>query len=136
MVGGRVKKLVVDGTNITVSGDNAPKFTKGGTFATEVQQTNTGKPFAIYDEIAGALTGIEARLGHADGTLEALETAVQDDYDNGYVSALVTVADGTKYSASGGAHIVIDGAADGMVDLREGKCTFSLYPINGKWVTA
>jgi|WetSurMetagenome_2_1015567.scaffolds.fasta_scaffold14695_4 hypothetical protein len=135
--GGTIRKLVVNGITRTLSQDNDPKFTIGGIYATEKQNTNND-PFFLYDTISGALTGIEERVGHSDGSLDSLETAIAAclPENNGYVSALITVADGTKYTASGGAVIVIDGAADGMTSLREGKVTYALHPKKGKWIKA
>lgn len=133
MVGGTTRKLVVNGVTRRLSNDSDPKFTVGGTYISEIQQTNTGEPVALFDKIAGALTGIEDRISSADGTLGTLEDAVAACVDDGYVSASITMPDGNTWSASGGALLVIDGPEDGYLSLREGKVTYALYPVGGVW---
>lgn len=131
--GGSIQKLVVNGLQRTLSSDNDPKFTLGGRYPTEKQET-TGEPYFLFDNASGCLTGLEERVSHLDGSLQTLQDAVDKCGTDGNVSALVVMPDGSKYSASGGAVIVIDGATDGMMSVREGKVTYGLHPVKGKWI--
>jgi len=133
--GGSIQKLVLNGLNRTLSSDNDPKITLGGRYATEKQETNN-EPFFLFDNVSGGITGFEERVSHADGSLDTLEAACAACVTNGSVSALVVMPDGTKYTGAGGVVIVIDGAADGMASIREGKVTYGLHPRKGKWVKA
>jgi len=133
--GGSARKLIGDGLTIELSSDNDPKFTIGGRYVSEKQDT-TGKPFFLTDSVNGALTGLEARLSHADGSLDSFDAILKKCAETGPVSALYQTADGTKYTASGGAIFMTDKASDGMVSMREGKCEFSVFPVDGKWIKA
>lgn len=135
MIGGAIRKLTIGGLEYPLSSDNDPNFTIGGRVITERQET-TSKPYFLTDKISGVLSGLEARLGHDDGSLDNFKTAAEQCAENNPQSALVEFADGAKYTASGGAMIVISGAADGMQTIREGKLQFDLVPVNGKWIKA
>lgn len=133
--GGSIRKLVLDGLTRTLSADNDPTFTLGGTYITEKQDTNNPeKPFFIIDSTSGALTGLEERVSHSDGTLASLDTAMQKCALEGPVSCSVTMPDGRTYKAKGGVNIVPDDAPGGMTTIREGKLTYSLHPAEGKWI--
>jgi len=133
--GGSIRKLILDGKTFQVSADNDSKFTPGGRYATEKQETN-GEPFFLFDFISACQTGLEIRLSHADGTLSTFKSVVDKCAKNGAVSAMVIQPDGTKYSAKGGAVVIVDGAAEGAMSIREGKVTFALHPKSGEWVAA
>lgn len=134
--GGAIKKLVLDGLERELSSDNDANMTIGGVVITEYQET-TGKPFFLVDKISGNLKGLEARVSHTDGTFTNFNTAVKKCAEgNSGVSALVTMADGAKYTAAGGANIIVSGAGDGMATTREGKLSFDLIPIAGEWLRA
>jgi len=132
--GGSIQKIMANGLDWPLSGDNDPTFTIGGRYITEYQET-TSDPFFLADSIAGNLKGLEARLAHLDGTLANFDTMLQKcaNESNG-VSFVITMPDGAKYTASGGANIVSSGAADGMMTIREGKNTFDVIPLKGKWI--
>ena len=133
--GGATRKLVLDGLEFELSSDNDKNFTIGGFTITEYQQT-TGKPFFLTDKIAGALKGVEARLSHADGTLDNFNAIIKKCAEGTAVSALWEPADKAKYTAAGGAMVVVPGAADGMLTTREGKLSFDIVPIDGRWIRA
>lgn len=131
--GGSIKKLILGGLERELSSDNDPSFTLGGRYPTEKQET-TGKPFFLIDGISGALTGLEERVSHADGTLSTLDAAIQDSAD-APISCLVEMADGAKYTAAGGV-VVIPENPDGMMTIREGKFVYGVHPDKGKWTQA
>lgn len=130
--GGATRKLILDGLDFELSSDNDMNFTIGGFTVTEYQET-TGKPFFLSDKISGALKGAEGRMSHVDGTLDNFNAILKKCAEVGPVSALWIPADGAKYTASGGAMIVVTGAADGMMTTREGKLSFDVIPANGYW---
>ena len=129
--GGSIKKLVLNGLPRTLSSDNDPTFTEGGSLITEKQDT-TGKPFFLVDNISGILSGLEERAGHAE--MKTLTAAAKKCADEGPVSCNVTMPDGTVYSAMGGAMIIFDDAPGGIMTIREGKIAYSVHPAKGKWI--
>lgn len=134
MKGGASRGLKLNGLPRSLSSDNDPNFTLGGTYVSEKQET-TEEPFFLVDGISGALTGLEERVGHADGSLKTLNDAMEKCALEGPVSCLYTVADGTKYTAAGGVMIIPDNP-DGMMTIREGKFAYSLHPEQGRWIQA
>lgn len=133
--GGSIRKLVLDGLIRTLSGDNDPSFTLGGTYISEKQDTNDPeKPFFIIDSASGVLSGLEERVSHNDGTLATLDASMQKCALDGPVPCSVTMPDGKIYQAKGGVNIIPDNAADGNMTIREGKVTYSLHPAEGKWI--
>lgn len=132
MIGGALRKLVLGGLEWPLSSDNDPNFTIGGRVITEKQDT-TGDPYFLTDKITGTLSGLEARVAHADGSLDNFNELLEKCARNEPVSALVELADGAKYTAKGGAMIVVSGAADGMITIREGKLSFDAVPSKGVW---
>ena len=133
--GGAARKLIGDGIPFDLSSDNDPKFTAGGFYVSEKQDT-TGNPYFLTDKASGALTGLEGRASHADGSFEAYDSIFKKCAESGPVSTLYQTADGTKYTAAGGAMWIPEGAADGMISMREGKIAFGIHPVDGKWIKA
>lgn len=131
--GGSIRKLLLNGLERSLSGDNDPTFTKGGRYATEKQDTNNNIPFFLVDSVTGVLSGLEERVSHADGTLDTLDLAVQASAD-APVSCSVTMPDGKTYQAKGGVVIILDDAAGGMMTIREGKVAYAVHPAEGKWI--
>lgn len=135
MKGGSIKKFVLNGFTWPLSSDNDPNFTPGGRMVTEKQET-TEKPYFLVDSVSGVMSGLEARLSHSDGTVATMNSTLATCADDGPVSCSVEMADGAKYTASGGVMVIADNAADGMMTLREGKFSFSVHPEDGVWVLA
>ena len=133
-VGGAIKKLIIAGLAYELSSDNDINFTVGGTYITESQLTTKG-PFFLADKVAGAAKGLELRAAIGDTDLDNFDKASQQSVV-APVSALIVFANGSKYTAAGGARIIISGAADGMVTSREGKLSFDLIPEKGEWTKA
>ncbi|MCK5600639.1 hypothetical protein KAR91_02150 [Candidatus Pacearchaeota archaeon] len=132
--GGAIKKHVGNGLEWAASSDNDPTLTIGGRYITEYQET-TNDPFFLSDKIAGNMKGVEARLSHQDGTLANFDAMLQKcANESGGVSWLTEMPDGAKYTAKGGANIIITSAPDGMMSLREGKVTFDVIPLKGIWI--
>ena len=133
-IGGAIKKCIIDGLDYPLSSDNDANFTKGGTYLTEAQET-TGDPFFLADKISGSLKGLELRAAPGSTEFENIDKVSQKSVTNP-VSCLVVMANGAKYSAKGGARIVISGAADGMTTTREGKLSLDVHPDKGDWAKA
>lgn len=132
--GGSIQSFKLNGLPRNLSSDNDPSFTIGGRYVTEKQET-TEAPFFLVDGVSGALTGLEERVGHADGSLQSLNEAMQTCADGDPVSCLVTMADGQKYTAAGGVMIIPENP-DGMMTVREGKFAYGVHPAEGKWIPA
>ena len=75
-------------------------------------------------------------MSHADGTLQNFNDLLEICGNGGSVSAMYIPADNAKYTAAGGVKIIVSNAGDGMMTTREGKLTFDVIPVNGKWVKA
>ena len=131
--GGSIKKLTLGGFEIELSSDNDPNMTLGGIYITEKQET-TGRPFFLLDNLSAVLAGCEARVSHADGTLDTLDGLMQDSAVDP-VSCLVEMADSAKYTASEGVRLIPDNQ-DGLMSIREGKLPFSIHPESKKWTRA
>lgn len=134
--GGTARKLILKGLEFEVSGDNDPKFTIGGYYVAEKQDTNK-TPFFLTDNVSGALTGVEIRVSHQDGSLSNLDGILQECAEpDTSVSCMYITADGRKYTGAGGVKVIPDGAADGMLSMREGKLVVGIHPVGGKWLPA
>jgi len=133
--GGATRKLILGGLEWELSSDNDKNFTIGGVYMTEYQET-TGKPFFLIDKISGNLKGVEGRLSHQDGTLQNFNDLLEQCANGEPVSAMWIPADNAKYTAAGGANLIVSGAGDGMLTTREGKVTFDVIPVDGKWIKA
>lgn len=133
-IGGAIKKCVIDGLNFALSSDNDAKFTVGGTYLTEAQDT-TGGPFFLADKISGSLKGLELRAVPGSTEFSNINDSAEKSVTSP-VTCLVTFANGAKYSAKGGARIIITGAADGMASTREGKLSIDIHPEKGEWAKA
>lgn len=131
--GGALQKVILDGLEWEHSSDNDANVTIGGRYITEMQET-TGKPFALVDKISGSAKGLEARVAIKDGTLINFDTMLKKSAEGEGVSAKIIFADGGSFTASGGAHVVVSGAADGMATTREGKLEYDIHPVNGEWI--
>lgn len=134
--GGAIQKFIGNGLEWELSSDNDANITIGGRVITEYQET-TGAPYFLVDKIAGNLKGLEARVSHQDGSFDNFNAMLQKcAEENNGVSCLVIMADGSKYTAKGGANIVVTAAGDGMLTTREGKLAFDAIPIGGEWIRA
>ena len=131
--GGSIQKCIIDGLPWELSGDNDANVTIGGRYITEIQET-TGKPYAVVDQISGSTKGLETRVGAKDGTFTNFDNTLKKCAKEDGVSAKLILADGASLTASGGAHIIATGAADGMMTTREGKLPFDIVPVKGKWI--
>ena len=131
--GGSIQKFILNGLERSLSSDNDPTYTKGGRRVTEKQDTNNGVPFFLIDNVTGIMSGIEERVSVLDGTYDTLVEAMELSIDSG-VSCSVTFADGSTVTAKGGVVIIPDDAAGGEMTVKEGKATYSVHPVEGKWV--
>ncbi len=131
-IAGQIKKLILDGVPFEMSGDAEGSFTLGGVYISETEMTNTGQVYMTANS-TGKITGLPIKVFSKNGSLEALQSVGEQCARGTSVSCLVQIADGSTYSALGGAMVVIDGNADGFYNLKTAEATIGIHAVNGKF---